>query len=308
MDALLSLGAMEPAYWQSDGARKLLLALDQLGLCFSLCFNAAYIAVGGASEACPATLACLATILAAQLAWMRLAPKSYFRWRSKLVWAHRLRWHAMAVLHLWLSPHDELFRPLQRHVMASPDGLRPALLVTLQFPLHFLLVSTSLSVPFSQQLWASSLSLVWYVALALPRQLQAIELFGLEPWAQAACRGVNRALQLPLPLVGSGDLEPICGGEQAASLLCTFAFIVAGVMHLGVLRHQERVHKLAWLREVAPAAAPAAAQQRQQQQQRWRRGACWRAAAGLAKAWAWCELVWGLLCLCHSLGAVLMYV
>jgi hypothetical protein len=213
----------------------------------------------------------------------------------------------MAVLHLWLSPPDELFRPLQRHVAASPDGLRPALLVTLQFPLHFLLVSTSLPLPFTQQLWASSLTLVWYVALALPRQLQAVEHFGLEPWAQAACRGVNRALQLPLPSVGP-DLEPICGGKQAASLLCTFAFIVAGVTHLAVLRHQERLHKQAWLREVAPAAAqreaPVPAQLRPQRPH----GAWWRAAGGLVQAWAWCELVWGVLCLCHGLGAVLAYV
>lgn len=187
MDALLGLGVpLEAEFWNWDLNQPLQHIIDQVGLSLCCLINALGFFLNarpGIRYSSGLTLAL--TLL--QLAWASSRSRSYRQWRFRLTLLQRLRVCVISTLAMFLTPSDRLFQRLESLSWFTPGSWRamsfvvgfitvPPMLTALYFPL-----------PFKHQLMFTIYTVILYVYRALPRQLDALAIYKLEPLFQPGC-------------------------------------------------------------------------------------------------------------------------
>ena len=84
--------------------------------------------------------------------------------------------------------------------------------------------------PYKHQLLMALVQLGVYLAYALPCQLEALELYQLQPLVQHACKSIDCVVLAMLPTLDSG-FGLMCEGQQPASrLVLTFCYVAIAIL------------------------------------------------------------------------------
>jgi hypothetical protein len=149
--------------------------------------------------------------------------------------------------------------------------------------------------PLKHHLAHNMLLTAMFFAYGLPHELAAVELYGLQGWAQSACRGISRLLIITPPDVmttqSASTGEMLCTEQRSARLVLALAyFAIAAALPTAALYLHESTAKHAFLADQVATRSV---------HDKGTRGwpAAWLSPVAVAYTWAGSALCWGLLCI-----------
>jgi hypothetical protein len=176
------------------------------------------------------------------------------RWRLPIILLQRLRWMLFMGITCYRHSSAEVLVHVLDH-LAGHSGTWVAFLVLAAYmPLLALAQTVNMMLPFRLTLPVGLAMLALHARLALPHQLAAMQLYGLQPHVQPVCEAVQSMLLAPVALdarCGGGWQRGLvsCSSPAAAGLLFSWLFAgVAVVLPLQLQHFSEHSAKAAFLK------------------------------------------------------------
>jgi hypothetical protein len=258
MDATLVLAPdLERRFWALSGVRRQLQVADALGHGFNMALNILAVLLLDTLPQHSLVIGSMAALQLFLIVWSLARVDAYMRWRLPLVLLQRLRWLLLVGHTCYYRSAGEVLLNARGHLVANAGSWGAFVVLAAYMPLLTLLHVANLTLPFRLSALLSLATLALHTRLALPHQVQALQDYRVQHYAQPACEAVQSAVLAPV--MASRALSPgwsCCGGPAAAAaaarLLFSWLFVVVAVLlPLHFQHYWEYTSKAAFLRAVA---------------------------------------------------------